>query len=67
MVSQPLGSLVCVVFFVTFPSCALGLVWYLIVSIPDLYLLPYIYGYVFLFNCTILGQALDYMMDGPDV
>ena len=39
-----LGSLVCDVFlcfFVTFPYDDLGQVWYLIVSIPDLCLLPY--------------------------
>ena len=29
--------------FVTFPFGVLGLVWYLIVSIPDLCLLPYFY------------------------
>ena len=36
----PLGSLVCCVFcaFVTFPIGVPGQVWYLIVSIPDLYL-----------------------------
>ena len=28
--------------FVTFPYGALGQAWYLIVSIPDLYLLPYV-------------------------
>ena len=27
--------------FVTFPICILGRVWYLIVSIPDLYILTY--------------------------
>ena len=34
----------CVIFslgFVTFPYCVLGQVWYLIVSIPDRWLLPY--------------------------
>ena len=38
-----LGYLVCDVIlrFVTFPCDALGQVWYLIVSIPDLYPLPY--------------------------
>ena len=40
---QPLCSLVCDVFcvFVTFPCVALGQVWHLIVSIPDLCLLSY--------------------------
>ena len=41
--SWPLGSLSvmfsCV--FVTFPHGVLGQVWYLIISIPDLCLLPY--------------------------
>ena len=39
----PLGSLVCDVFlcFVTFPCGVLGQVWYLIVSISDLYLFSY--------------------------
>ena len=42
----PLGFL-CVMFscaFVTFPYGVLGQVWYLIVSIPDLCLFPYIEG-----------------------
>ena len=30
-----------IVFFVTFPSCILGQVWYLIVSLPDLCRLSY--------------------------
>ena len=37
-------ALLCVVFscvFVTFPCGAMGQVWYLIISIPDLSLLPY--------------------------
>ena len=34
-------ALLFVIFLVTFPYCVLGQVWYLIVSIPDLYLLPY--------------------------
>ena len=40
-------ALLCVMFscvFVTFPYGNLGQVWYLIVSIPDLCLIPY-YGY----------------------
>ena len=39
----PLGSLVCDVFLYIchFPIDVLGQVWYLIVSIPDLCLLPY--------------------------
>ena len=45
----PLGSLVCDVFlcFVTFPYGVPDQVWYLIISIPDLCLLPY------LAECTI--------------
>ena len=40
---SPAGSLVCGVLlcFVTFPCGVLDLVWYLIVSIPDLCLLTY--------------------------
>ena len=40
----PLESPVCDVFlfFVTFPYGVLGQVWYLIASIPDLCLLPYL-------------------------
>ena len=40
---KPLGSLVCdvLLYFVTFPCGVLGLVWHLIVSIPDLCLLTY--------------------------
>ena len=40
----PLGSFVCDVFlcFVTFPYGVLGQVWYLIVLIPNLCLLPYL-------------------------
>ena len=39
----PLGSIVCDVFlyFVTFPCGVLGQMWYLIVSISDICLLPY--------------------------
>ena len=42
---QPLGSLVCDVFlcFCHFPSGVLGQVWHLIVSIPNLCILPYFY------------------------
>ena len=32
--------------FVTFPYGALGQVWYLIVSIPDICLLPYVLPYL---------------------
>ena len=42
-------TLLCVVFscvFVTFPCGVLGQVWYLIVSIPDLYLLIYFKKYL---------------------
>ena len=41
--SRPLGSIECdvVLCFITFLSGALGQVWHLIVSIPDLCLLPY--------------------------
>ena len=35
------GVLLC---FVTFPCCILGQVWYLIVSIPDICRLSYIYN-----------------------
>ena len=50
---KPLGSLVCdvLLYFVTFPCGVLGLVWYLIVSIPDLCLLTY---YVML-SCLFLA------------
>ena len=44
---RPLGSLVIYVFlcFSHFPIGVLGQVWYLIVSIPDLCLLPYFTSY----------------------
>ena len=47
--------------FVIFPCGILGQVWYLIVSILDLYRLSYFYSYGFLFNCTTVGQASDSM------
>ena len=54
----PLGSLICDVFFCFchFSICVLSQVWYFIVSIPDIFLLPYFY------NCDIpsdLAQSCD--------
>ena len=42
--TRPVGSLVCDVFlcFVTFPYGVTGQVWYLIVSISDLCIVPYL-------------------------
>ena len=51
----PLGScLWCLLWVCHFPIGILGQVWYLIVSIPDLCILTYLYN--FLYSCCILIQ-----------
>ena len=47
--------------FVTFSYGFLRQMWYLIVLIPDLCLLPYFYIYGFDYDCTMVGQASDSM------
>ena len=60
----PLGSLVCVVFvcFATFQHGFLSQLWYLIESIPDICLLPYLYvGGVLM---TVLKQVKVFLHTG---